>query len=356
MEKQISIIIPTYNMEKYIGRCLNSLLIPEIDQVEVLVVNDGSKDRSSEIAHSYAERYPDSIKVIDKPNGNYGSCINTALPLCTGRYVKVLDADDTFDTEAFSKFVMLLTTTDSDVVVTPYFNIDSDGKIIRTDKIDYPGLVLYKVYQIKDVDERVLVMSSAMHRLAYKADIFNRFAYHQTEGVSYTDNQWDKIPLAYATTIQITDIYLYRYLLGREGQTMDPKQRMKSMGHIITVAQDMISMYETNAHAAPLHDFLYNRILLFAMTPFYLSIIESKPEDMKQLCAYDEFLKIYYNSYFKALEEMPYNEICSFKFIKDIRSKRYPTGYKIPYLVRVKMSITARTKSVISTMRKLLGN
>lgn len=66
-------------MEAYIGKCLDSLLIPEFDQVEVLVVNDGSKDRSSEIAHSYAERYPDSIRVIDKPNGNYGSCINAAL-------------------------------------------------------------------------------------------------------------------------------------------------------------------------------------------------------------------------------------------------------------------------------------
>ena len=73
MEKQISIIIPTYNMEAYIGKCLDSLLIPEFDAVEVLVVNDGSKDRSSEIAHSYADRYPGSIRVIDKPNGNSGS-------------------------------------------------------------------------------------------------------------------------------------------------------------------------------------------------------------------------------------------------------------------------------------------
>lgn len=104
MEKQISIIIPTYNMEKYIGQCLDSLLIPEFDEVEILVVNDGYKDRSSEIAHSYANRYPDSIRVIDKSNGNYGSCINAALPVATGRYVKILDADDSFDTAEISKF------------------------------------------------------------------------------------------------------------------------------------------------------------------------------------------------------------------------------------------------------------
>jgi len=67
MEKQITIIIPTYNMERYIGKCIESLLIPELNEVEVLVVNDGSRDNSSAIAHNYADRYPDSIKVIDKP-------------------------------------------------------------------------------------------------------------------------------------------------------------------------------------------------------------------------------------------------------------------------------------------------
>lgn len=110
-------------MEAYIGKCLDSLLIPEFDAVEVLVVNDGSKDRSSEIAHSYADRYPGSIRVIDKPNGNYGSCINAALPLATGRYIKVLDADDTFDTAAFSSFVRLLPSISDDAVITPMLRL-----------------------------------------------------------------------------------------------------------------------------------------------------------------------------------------------------------------------------------------
>ena len=75
--KVISIAIPTYNMEQWLNRCLDSVVIPEIiDKVEIIVVNDGSRDRSSEIAHSYADRYPDSVIVIDKENGNYGSCVN----------------------------------------------------------------------------------------------------------------------------------------------------------------------------------------------------------------------------------------------------------------------------------------
>ena len=335
-------------MEKYIGKCLDSLLIPEFDQVEVLVINDGSKDRSSEIAHQYAQQYPNSIFVIDKPNGNYGSCINTALPKCSGRYVKILDADDTFENKAFSQFVALLATTDADVVVTPYLNVNSVGLITRKDDIDFPGIDLYRIYRIEDVDNRVLVKASAMHRLAYKTDIFKRFEYHQTEGVSYTDNQWDKIPMSFAASILVTDIYLYRYLLGREGQTMDPKQRSKSIGHIIIIARDMVSMYEKIGRKAPLHDFLFDRIVHFAVTPFYMSIEKGKAEDMKQLCAYDEFLKLHHNTFFRALEMMPYTENCSFAFIKDIRLKKYPEDYKIPFLIRAKMAINDRIQHFIA--------
>ena len=81
MDKILSIIVPTYNMEKYLQNCLDSLLLSEkqMQDYEVWIINDGSKDRSSEIAHSYELRYPDTFRVVDKNNGNYGSCINCGL-------------------------------------------------------------------------------------------------------------------------------------------------------------------------------------------------------------------------------------------------------------------------------------
>ena len=90
MNKILTIIIPTYNMEKYLRRCLDSLIIDEegMKQLEVLVINDGSKDSSSQIAHEYQDKYPDTFRVIDKENGNYGSCINRGLKEATGKYVK----------------------------------------------------------------------------------------------------------------------------------------------------------------------------------------------------------------------------------------------------------------------------
>jgi glycosyltransferase involved in cell wall biosynthesis len=108
---------------------LESLLIPSIDAVEVLVVNDGSKDSSSAIAHEYAAMYPKSIVVIDKENGNYGSCINRGLKAATGKYIKVLDADDSFDTENFEQYVQLLKTVNVDMLLTDYVIVNEQGDV-----------------------------------------------------------------------------------------------------------------------------------------------------------------------------------------------------------------------------------
>ena len=109
MEKLLTLIIPTYNMEKYLRTCLGSLIIGEWQELlEVLVINDGSKDSSSAIAHEYANKHPESFHVIDKENGNYGSCVNRGLKEATGKYVKVLDADDSFDTANFENYLCFL--------------------------------------------------------------------------------------------------------------------------------------------------------------------------------------------------------------------------------------------------------
>src|SRR5574344_1213565 len=116
MNKILTIIIPTYNMEKYLRRCLDSLIIDEegMKQLEVLVINDGSKDSSSQIAHEYQDKYPDMFRVIDKENGGHGSCCNVGLREAKGKYIRFLDSDDWFDQKNFPKFIELLQALDVD--------------------------------------------------------------------------------------------------------------------------------------------------------------------------------------------------------------------------------------------------
>ena len=132
MEKILTIVIPTYNMESYLRKCLDSLIIDDKDlfeRLEVLVINDGSKDASSAIAHEYQDKYPHVIRVIDKENGHYGSCVNQGLKEASGVYFRILDADDWFDTETFTNFISLLLTLDVDLVVTDFIFVNSLGKV-----------------------------------------------------------------------------------------------------------------------------------------------------------------------------------------------------------------------------------
>ena len=129
MAKLLTIIIPTYNMEKYLRRCIDSLLVSEENRasLEVLVVNDGSRDASSAIGHEYEANYPQAIRVIDKDNGNYGSCINRGLKETTGKYVRILDADDYYLTENLNQFISMLKDTDADLLLTDMVSVYADG-------------------------------------------------------------------------------------------------------------------------------------------------------------------------------------------------------------------------------------
>ena len=121
MEKLLTVAIPAYNMEKYIGRCLDSITNIENTQgLEILIINDGSKDNTLTIALEYENKYSNIIKVIDKPNGGWGTAINKAIELATGKYFKILDSDDWFETKAFSEFLQLLDNINVDLVATSF--------------------------------------------------------------------------------------------------------------------------------------------------------------------------------------------------------------------------------------------
>lgn len=93
MSKLISFAVPSYNSQAYLNKCIDSLLVGG-DDVEIIIVNDGSKDNTAAIADEYAAKYPDIVKAVHKPNGGHGSGVNAGLKIATGIYYKVVDSDD----------------------------------------------------------------------------------------------------------------------------------------------------------------------------------------------------------------------------------------------------------------------
>jgi len=244
--KLLSVIIPAYNMEAYLAQCVESILrTPSLAALDIIIVNDGSKDRTLRIAKQYAERYADTVRVVDKPNGNYGSTINAALPLAQGAYVKILDADDQFDGSRVAEMLAFLRKIDgADMVVTPF--VEVGGR--REHRVDY-NIYSRKVYEYGKIYDADKVFADGairffmMHGVCYRTEMLRKMSYRQSEGVSYTDQEWVFYPLFRVKTIVFANIPLYRYNTAREGQTMDMKVQMRSLSQLVAVTEAMAQYF-----------------------------------------------------------------------------------------------------------------
>ena len=301
MEKILSIIIPTYNMAALLPRCLDSLTASGVlDDLDILVGNDGSTDSSRAVAYSYAERYPQSIKVVDKKNGNYGSTINAALPLAVGEYVKVLDSDDWFDSQALAKYVAELKSLEQevDVSVTHFLMIHEGG---RTETVKYQnyGREPYtygKVYNLDKVLGDGFIRYFLMHSLTYRTQLLRDHGYRQTEGISYTDIQWSSYPFFWAGSIVFHDLVVYRYNMDREGQTMDPAGIRKSLPQLERMTMDLMDFYRkadmsdlSEARVGFLRQYFKNRLRLLVKT--HLMDIPRREFDKEAFSSLDSWIQ-----------------------------------------------------------------
>lgn len=245
MNKILSICIPTYNMEALLGRCLDSFMLDKeyMDMLEVIVVNDGSKDNSSKIAHEYAEKYPNTYIVIDKPNGNYGSCINAALKVAKGKYFRICDADDNYEKCNLKDYIVFLKESNTDLIFSPYKVLTMDSELIKNTKC--PETIIGKAFSINEFsfNSRGCGEMLRMHCMATKTSILLEHQYQQTEGISYTDTQFVFYSILYAENISFFESVIYNYYLGRDGQTASKTSVIRSHMHLYQNAERLIEEY-----------------------------------------------------------------------------------------------------------------
>lgn len=253
MNKILSVIIPTYNMEALLPRCLDSFIIEKeyMDMLDIIVVNDGSKDRSSEIAHDYQTRYPNTFNVIDKKNGNYGSCINEGLRVAKGAYLRICDSDDYYYKENLPEYLQVLKSSTADIIFSPYLIYHFDGKL-RKDMSVYP-VKNGEVFNISDIDwsKPVINRYRSMHCICVKTNILRRNKYRQLEGISYTDTLFIFYSVLYSETCAFFNKPIYKYFLGRDGQTMSLESMKKSNIHFYLNARNMLDTYMTLDNSIP---------------------------------------------------------------------------------------------------------
>ena len=331
MEKLLTLIIPTYNMERYLRTCLDSLITDEsLDALEVLIINDGSKDTSSAIGHEYEEKYPNVFRVIDKENGNYGSCINRGLKEATGRYVKVLDADDHFDTNALKQFLHAIADIDTDMILTDN-TIFGDNDISKK----YYGFELPTGQSLTFADycDR-LKTDIQMHNVTYKRTLFSQFSYHQTEGISYTDQEWIFGPMARVRTFTYLALPLYKYLIGREGQTISPEQIRRSSSHVLKLGNDMLTMYlEADKTEPAINDYLYFRLCRQIKSLYRIYLTEAPGLELDGMAAFDKRLKADFPELYNDCGRATMGPFIRIKYVNYWRQHQYAPQPKYFYTI-----------------------
>lgn len=322
MDKILTLIIPTYNMEKYLDKCLTSLIINKKEllmQLEVLVVIDGAKDRSSEIAHSYEKKFSNTFRVIDKENGNYGSCINRGLKEATGKYIKILDADDYFDTVNFTNFIDFLNENDADLIISDFQIVNEKDEV--TNKISFALNPLH-ILHFSDIYNHTCVKNLQMHATTYKKEIFTSLNYKQTEGISYTDQEWMFLPMSNIQTVIYYNNYLYNYLIGREGQTMNPQIISKQISHTIVGVNNMLDVYnKIHNMSFEIQKYLDYRLCLRISYVYNHFLLEESNINSNILKEFDEYIKVCSSYFYQKVSED--NKIFKLQYIKYWRNKNF---------------------------------
>lgn len=244
MEKILTIAIPVYNMEKYLRRCLDSVVACKyINCLDILVVNDGSKDHSLDIAREYESRFPDSVRAIDKINGGWGSAINLSIAQAKGKYYKQLDSDDWYNPDELERLVETMCDEDVDVFISAVTEICDDTIIKQTSFSQLLGEGKITISQYMERSGHSTPAS--IHCIAYRTEMLRGKNFKVSE-CFYADQDFKTIPLIYANTLYITDYNVYNYFYGREGQSVSVVGYRKHFKDYLNVCRNQICFYENH--------------------------------------------------------------------------------------------------------------
>lgn len=244
--KLISFAVPSYNSQNYLHNCVNSLLAGG-DDVEIIIVNDGSTDSTGAIAEEYSRKYPGIVRAINKPNGGHGSGINVGLREAQGVYFKVVDSDDWLDGAALKKLLAdirarLSDGTLPDLYVTNFIYDHQPDNTFHvsqyTEKM--PSNVIFGWEKVKTFHYSHMLL---MHALCYKREVLINCGIVLPEHTFYVDNIFAYRPLPHVKTLCYLNIDLYHYYIGRSDQSVNIKNFVARYRQQIHVMDNMCSAY-----------------------------------------------------------------------------------------------------------------
>ncbi len=241
--KILSIAIPCYNSEQYMEKCIESLL-PGGDDVEILIVDDGSKDRTAEIADAYAEKYPGIVRAIHQENGGHGEAVNAGIRNASGLYFKVVDSDDWVDAEAYPKILETLRglVAGPQTVDMLISNFIYDKVGVKRKKVMqyWSAFPQRKVFGWEEVRHLRIGHYILMHSVIYRTQLLRECGLQLPKHTFYVDNLFVFQPLPYVKNMYYLDVNFYHYFIGREDQSVNETVMIGRIDQQIKVNKIMI--------------------------------------------------------------------------------------------------------------------
>ncbi len=241
--KLLSVAIPCYNSAAYMKRAIETLLTGGND-VEIIIVDDGSVDDTAKIADKYAARYPEIIKAIHQENGGHGEAVNTGLFHAKGLYFKVVDSDDWVNEAALRKVLDKLRelVEDGQSLDLMLANYVYEKPSINKHKVmDYKtALPQEKIFSWNDIMFFKQSQQIIMHAAIYRTKLLKDCGLKLPKHTFYVDNIFVYHPLPYVKTMYYLDVNLYRYFIGRDDQSVNEKNMIKRIDQQIYITKIII--------------------------------------------------------------------------------------------------------------------
>lgn len=278
--KILSVAIAAYNVEKYLDKCLTSFADERLcDGLEVLVVNDGSKDRTPEIAADYVRRYPAIFRLINKENGGHGSAVNAGIEQATGKYFRVVDGDDWVNTDDLVRLIDRMRELDTDLVVDQRRTVH----MVTGEEVFLPlpqGTPFEQTVEFLDHNGPDICDFYHMHTVSAKLSLLHEHGIRLREHIFYVDYEYVLKTTASSRTVTFLDLDVYRYLIGNSAQSVDSQNYVRRISHHEQVVRELLRYATESGFEGRMKAYVDHRVALILNTHFTIALIYNK--DRKQ--------------------------------------------------------------------------
>ena len=292
--KYITFTIPSYNSQDYMRHVIDNLVAVG-DDIEVIIVNDGSKDDTGKIADEYQAKYPTIVKAIQKENGGHGSGVMAGIRNATGLFYKVVDSDDWVETKDVIEMLDLIKKhmsegIDIDLYITNYVyeHVSDNSTFVMHYRKCLPA---EKVFTWKEMKHVKLETVFLMHSLMYRLDKLKASGMELPNHTFYVDDIYAYVPLPFMNKIFYHDLDFYHYFIGRADQSVNYSIMCKRYEQQMRVFRIMFESYSYDAlkhMCKPLYKYMWQFLMIIGAVTI-MTIVGTKEDKEKRKVVYKEF-------------------------------------------------------------------